>query len=621
MGAIAGGIDLTGKNRVGQAFLTDAWTAMVRTGHREAATFVHPHGGLAAAAGDLASSPDGSVAVAFDGHIANAEEFLTDLAGSRDSFRLHDLTDAELVLRLFQTRGNAFLSQLRGSFAIAIFETRPVRLLLVRDHVGTRPLKFFEKDGLVLFATENRALLVHDAVTPDLDLPALGHYLTFGFVPAPYTGVQHVSKVPAGHYLTADQNGAHLVRHWRPRLEPDPTLRPDQALDLVEDALMRTLPRQIQNLRGQNAAVVLDQTPASAVLAWAIKHFGDTAPPAVELVSRNDRRSRRESPASVVAKHLGLELHRVVLEPPPPEAWPSPVDFLDEPLADPTVALLSDGFARLRERYDRIYLAEGFDLVFGGYDRYGPDARTRYLFPRSLLRMLARFWPRSFPFGPALHRSIQRPTTRFLMRDEVFHEEEKRALLNPGGSARGGSARPNNKTSLELFRFWFRGTDRLVRTERFRMADLLARLPDCFLARFDACARAHGLEPCFPFLDPDLVQVAGTLPPACKTASRPDHHVLRRLAGGDLSPIALTRTRPERDFARTSRAALARYAAHVLVDTAGTTSENPCLFHPAALRHVLRETGERGARKHHALLMLELWRRSLQPTPAAHAIS
>jgi asparagine synthase (glutamine-hydrolysing) len=86
--------------------------------------------------------------------------------------------------------------------------------------------------------------------------------------------------------------------------------------------------------------------------------------------------------------------------------------------------------------------------------------------------------------------------------------------------------------------------DPLTRAQHLEAAILL---PGYLLgAQGDRMAMAHGVEARFPFLDPDLVAFAGSLPPRLRLHGTTEKWLLRRLAR-DLLPDAIT-SRPKRPY-------------------------------------------------------------------------
>jgi asparagine synthase (glutamine-hydrolysing) len=159
---------------------------------------------------------DGTIQIVFNGEIYNFKSERDALVARGRSF--HTRTDTEVILALYETYGIAFLSRLRGIFALAIYDRRggPKRekLLLARDHFGVKPLLYSERSGTILFASELKALLASGLVSKEVSCGALRQLLSLGSVYQPDTLVAGVKALPSAHYLLADRNGTRIERYW-----------------------------------------------------------------------------------------------------------------------------------------------------------------------------------------------------------------------------------------------------------------------------------------------------------------------------------------------------------------------------------------------------------------------
>jgi len=108
-------------------------------------------------------------------------------------------------------------------FAFAILDERARRLVLARDRAGIKPLVYAWDGRRLLFASEIKAILEDPSVRRDLDLDALGEYLTFHYVPAPRTILTAVRKLPPASTLVLSLDGGEPVvsRYWSLRFVPD----------------------------------------------------------------------------------------------------------------------------------------------------------------------------------------------------------------------------------------------------------------------------------------------------------------------------------------------------------------------------------------------------------------
>src|SRR5215470_9315124 len=166
------------------------------------------------------ANDDGSVQVVFNGEIYNFRELRRDLDAR--GVRFHTASDTEVLLRAYEADGPDCVRQLRGMFAFAILDERARRLVLGRDRVGIKPLVYSWDGRRLLFASEIKAILEDPSVSRDLDLDALGEYLTFHYVGAPRTIFTAVRKLPPASTLVLSLDGGEpaISRYWTLRFAP-----------------------------------------------------------------------------------------------------------------------------------------------------------------------------------------------------------------------------------------------------------------------------------------------------------------------------------------------------------------------------------------------------------------
>src|SRR4051794_13656180 len=158
------------------------------------------------------SNEDGSVWIAFNGEVYNFEELNRQYLSNGHCFKTR--SDTETIVHLYEELGEECFAQLRGMFAIALWDARRRRILLVRDRIGKKPL-FYSWDGRrLLFASEIKALLAAGGVAKDMDLEALSDYFSYQYVPAPKTIYRDVRKLRPAHYLVVDSSGIREIPYW-----------------------------------------------------------------------------------------------------------------------------------------------------------------------------------------------------------------------------------------------------------------------------------------------------------------------------------------------------------------------------------------------------------------------
>ena len=155
---------------------------------------------------------DGTVVVVFNGEIYNYRE-LTD-ALRRRGHRFATASDTEVIVHLYEERGEECVQDLRGMFAFALWDTRRRRLLLARDRLGIKPLYYWQEGGLLAFASEIKAILRHPRVQARPDLEGLSLFLSLKYVPAPRTMFEGIRALPPGHTLSCGPDGVRVRSYW-----------------------------------------------------------------------------------------------------------------------------------------------------------------------------------------------------------------------------------------------------------------------------------------------------------------------------------------------------------------------------------------------------------------------
>src|SRR5438477_2479845 len=165
---------------------------------------------LSAAGAQPMWNPDRSLAIIFNGEIYNYRELRSQLSANGYQFRSH--CDTEVLLALYQTRGEAMLNELRGMYAFAIWDRNKEGLFLVRDPFGIKPLYYSDNGHTFRVASQVKPL--RDCGKIDLAPDPAGHvgYFLWGHVPDPYTLLRNIRSLPAGSSMWVDRNGPHSPR-------------------------------------------------------------------------------------------------------------------------------------------------------------------------------------------------------------------------------------------------------------------------------------------------------------------------------------------------------------------------------------------------------------------------
>lgn len=109
----------------------------------------------------------------------------------KEDYHFQGRSDSELVLALYQRYGTAFVSELRGEFALCLYDAERETFLAVRDRYGIKPLFWTILDGELLVAAEMKALIPL-GLRPEWNIPGI---IDGSFHIAPTTVLKNVQKV------------------------------------------------------------------------------------------------------------------------------------------------------------------------------------------------------------------------------------------------------------------------------------------------------------------------------------------------------------------------------------------------------------------------------------------
>ena len=157
-------------------------------------------------------SADGRYVIIFNGEIYNYSDLRQQLELKGCRFRTN--SDTEVIQHLFAEKGTAMLPELRGMFALALWDNERKRLLLARDPYGIKPLYYADNGNTLRLASQVKALLSGGAIALDQDPAGLVGFYLFGSVPEPFTLYREIRSVPAGSYITVSQSGVSKPTVW-----------------------------------------------------------------------------------------------------------------------------------------------------------------------------------------------------------------------------------------------------------------------------------------------------------------------------------------------------------------------------------------------------------------------
>ncbi len=155
------------------------------------------------------ASPAGSVALVYSGETYNFAELREELGGRGHRFDTD--SDTEVVLHAYLEWGEATAERLNGMYALAIWDGRTQKLVMVRDRMGVKPLYYYPTPDGVLFGSEPKAILANPLAEHTVTLDGLREL--FAFVKTPGQAVwDGMREVEPGTVVTVDARGLRTCR-------------------------------------------------------------------------------------------------------------------------------------------------------------------------------------------------------------------------------------------------------------------------------------------------------------------------------------------------------------------------------------------------------------------------
>jgi len=569
---------------------------------------------LSAAGHQPMSNEDGSVWVTYNGEIYNFAELRAELEGRGHQFRSR--TDTEVLVHLYEELGDGLVERLDGMFAFGLWDARRRRLLLARDRVGKKPLKYAEVPGGLVFASELKSILASGLVEPDVDLGAIDRFLCLSYVPAPDTGLRGIQKLPAGHLLVWENGETRVERYWSLDYRNKQSRTPDEWAVAVRSEVRDAVDRRL-----------ISDVPLGAFLSGGIDSsivvacMAESGSRPVETFSIGfEHEAYNELPhARAIAERYGTSHHEFVVRADDAELLPRLARHYEEPYSDPS-ALPSYFLARETRRHVTVALnGDGGDEGFTGYQRYAQarawDARS-WLgrlglgsaarlsagavagVSSDLARQLDAFAHLSSPelarrYGWLMRLLSDRERSR-------LYTAEMRAHLETSAAQLLGRWTDDPRAGRETF-------------DRLCYADVRGYLADELMTKMDLASMAHSLEARSPLLDHRVLELAASAPAEIRCPGGNLKGLLKH-AFRDVFPAELLE-RPKQGFALPLhdwfRGPLRPLAEELLLSEQTRIRR---YVHGPALATLLREHMEGRAQRGvllWALSMLELWHREL----------
>lgn len=483
-------------------------------------------------------TPDGQIAVVFNGALYNFRELRAELESRNHRFVSN--TDTEVLLHGYRQWGiDGLVSRLHGMFAFALWDAGNGTLDLVRDRLGVKPLYYVQlSDGSIAFASTARALRLANLAC-ELDETAVAEFLEFGYVTETRSIYRGIQKVPPAHIVKWLHGKVRQNRYWTPRTAShDRQLPFEDAVEETEHLLLKSV--QMRLSADVPVGALLSGGVDSSLVCWAIARLGGNVT-AYTIATPGDS-ADESSDAIQTAQALGVRHKVLSIRPEEIKGIGEMTAAYGEPFACSSALGMLQLARAVKPEATVLLTGDGGDDVYLGYPEHkhlwmaqrcagllpSPIARSWYMIRNHALRVPALRRPAHFfdyvtgGLGAftAAHDGLQNCARDGLLGVRLIdlHLQQRRMG-------------------------WFPEAGQRVLDDML-VYDREGRFVSEYLAKVDGATMHYGVEARSPFLDQQLWEFASGLPYSVRLHDGRLKAVLRELARRQLGErIAFGRKR------------------------------------------------------------------------------
>ena len=486
---------------------------------------------------------DKTIWVVFNGEIYNFLDIKDELEKRGHNFYTN--TDTEVIVHAYEEYKEDCVKLFRGMFAFCVYDLNERKLFLARDRIGKKPLYYTNDIERFLFASELKAILCDEEFKKEINLEALHHYLTFGYIPTPLSILHGIKKLEPGHYLVFKDKEISIEKYW------------DVSFNEIRSDENYFASRLFETLKDSVKSRLISDVPLGALLSGGID-----SSIIVGLMSKlnnnvktfsigfNEKDFDELKYARIISEKFNTDHKELNVSVDLIRDLPGIVKQLDEPFVDPS-ALPTYYVCKLARKYVKVVLSgDGGDELFAGYTRYNTWIQDKIVpyykiipwFLRNGLSnisgMIYEKTDNSFfrKFKKINDLSQLNKEERWMAKLNLFNEEEKKSLFwkKPlEKTTRNFLEKDFGKNnefpdSFNVLNYYFRNCNSKIFLNKMLYADMKTFLLDDGLFKVDRMSMYNSLEVRNPFLDTYVIDLATSIPSYMKIKNGVNKYILKR---------------------------------------------------------------------------------------------
>lgn len=474
---------------------------------------------------------DSDGCVAYDLDLTNTHE-LSKLTGqSIDS-------QGALLWALYKKFDTAFLDKLRGAFAFALWDDQKKKLFVATDYFGIRPVVYSEKNGEYLAASRIRTLLIDRDISRQIHPDAVYHYLFFQAICSPLSIYKGVGKLEPGKYHAYDNGNLQEIRYYDIEYSPDNSLQEKEWTRRIFTEVEKAVNIYLPLTPHEKTGCFLSGGTDSSTIAGLYGRLSGK-PAQTFSIGFDDPKYNELEYAELAVKKFGTKQTEHFVTPEDTFSLISELcQVYDEPFGNASVvAAFYCAQAAKQKGVDVLLGGDGGDEIFGGNERYVTNLvfERYFLIPKSLRQYIMEPLLKILPDTGVFHKAsryIRR--ANFSNPDRFFSynmlaEKDHTSILT-----QSFMDEVNPDSFMSLARAHYQRVSPAHDTNRLLYMDMKFTITDNDLHKVTQMVEAAGIQVQYPYLDRDLVDFTGKIPPELKVKYGKNRYIFKKAMEGFL---------------------------------------------------------------------------------------
>ena len=305
---------------------------------------------------------DEQVVITFNGEIYNFRKLREELQIL--GYHFDGSSDTEVLLKSYQEWGTGMFEKLDGMFALCIVDLSTQKLMVGRDRVGMKPLFYHQSEQGIVWASEIKAILKNELVTPEINWDGVYTNFLFQTTLAPKTCFKGIFSLEPASVMTISLPDQKLTveKFWKLPLKTGQGISEEEAVKTIDHLLSESISEQLY--ADVPVAVMMSGGIDSTLIAAKSKPFNAR----INTYTISYPFSEEEiQNASLAAKHFGV-LHKVekVSDEDVLDQLKENIQHFEEPYCSLEVLINAAKYAK--DNGIKVVLSgNGADELFGGY--------------------------------------------------------------------------------------------------------------------------------------------------------------------------------------------------------------------------------------------------------------